>query len=98
MNVFLIVLLLNLGFAAALSRLSNWYRLKTEDYLFHMMCLNLVVLVLYIGKYFEIAADYPIPTKFFVALIVVHIFLEPFRKGLLKRFALLLHKFRSKVK
>ncbi len=96
MGVLLIILLLNLGFAAAISRLTNWYRLKAEDYLFHMLCLNLVVALLYVSKYAGIAAEYPTPVKFFVALILVHMLVEPFRKRLLKRFTLILNRFRSK--
>ncbi|AKD02930.1 hypothetical protein POKO110462_01590 [Pontibacter korlensis] len=90
----LVLLLLNLGFLAALSRLSTWYKLKAEDYLFHLMCLNLVVVLMYIGKQLEIGNHHPVPAKFFVLLVGIHIALAPFSKSIQRKLKLFLERFR----
>jgi hypothetical protein len=95
MDILLIALLLNLGFAAAITRLSNWFKLKVEDYLFHMLCLNLVVVLLYASRYFGIATGSPILIKFFAALAIAYIIIEPFKNGLLRQIKLLLSKIRG---
>lgn len=83
MDLILIAAFLNAGFAVILLRLSRWYKLKVEDYFYHMICLNAVIALLYVGKRFNTLVDYPISVRFFAALAIVYLLAEPFRKNLL---------------
>ncbi len=89
-----VIVFLNIGFTAALLSLSRFYKFRLEDYLFNLICLNLVVALMYASKYYDILVDYPMSVRFFVPLAVVYILAEPFRKTLLRKLRVIIEKFR----
>jgi len=78
------ILLLNACFAVTIFRASQWYKVKTEDYFYHMLALNLVAALLYVSKHFGITADQKFPLRFFASLFIVYAILWPF-EGKIKR-------------
>ena len=89
----LIILLLNAGFLAALFRVSQWYKISKEEYMFHMLCMNLVMLLLYASKQLEIGTDYVIALRFFSALTIVYILMLPLKKIVQRQLRLMLNLF-----
>ncbi len=89
-----VIVFLNVGFVAALLSVSRFYKVRLEDYLFNLICLNLVVALMYTSKYFDLLVEYPMSVRFFVPLAVVYIIAEPFRKSILKKLRVSIEKFR----
>ena len=94
MATLFVIIFLNLCFVATLLSLSRFYKLRLEDYLFNLICLNLVAALMYVCNYFDILVEYPMSVKYFVSLAVVYIIAEPFRKVLLKHLRVPIEKFR----
>ncbi|RIJ37763.1 hypothetical protein D1627_11755 [Pontibacter oryzae] len=91
----LAALLFNGGFLAAIFLLSKWYSISNDEYVFHMICLNLTVFLMYLNKHFNIAPDYSSFIKFFISLVIVHVSLAPFRNGILKQIKHIRRRFSS---
>ena len=91
----LIFLLLNAGFIVLLFRLSSWYKLKTEAYVYHLLCLNLVMALMYMIKYLDVATELPLVVRFFASLAIVYVLLNPFSNFLHKQIRAALDKMKN---
>jgi hypothetical protein len=89
-----VIIFLNVGFMAVLFSVSRFYKVRFEDYLFNLICLNLVVVLMYASKYFDVLMEYPMSVRFFSSIAVIYIIAEPFRRVILKQLRVSIEKFR----
>ena len=86
MSFLIILLFINFGFGVALSRAasSTRYKVKTENFWYHLICFNLTILMLFISKHLSLFAGHPISIKFFALFFSIHFFAGLFKTKLVK--------------
>lgn len=86
MSFLIILLFINFGFAVALNRAasSTRYKVKTENFLYHQICFNLTILMLFISNHLSLFAGHPISIKFFAFFFSIHLFAGLFKTKLIK--------------